>query len=312
MVNTEPKRHHYLPRFYLEGFSKKNCFWVFDRIKNEVRKQTPESTAVQIDYYTATVKGAQYRDIEKYFAELEGRTKPIISKIMQSETITSEDKETLSMFISFLRVRVPDFEKMVNEMSEKAIKWKNQFSCASTGQAEAMIREFERDTGKKLNLAPQKLYEVIREGKYSLKFKREWSLLNMLSVGIRQAQYFRVMNWAFLRAPQDSAFITSDTPFLLAPPKNHDPKPLLAGVGITTHNATKYTPLNSEVCIMMGNPGDVIVEKNVDKETVQWINCSIAENTDRFVIASNKTQLEEIVKSTKIDEWQIESRVQVS
>jgi hypothetical protein len=47
-----PKRHHFLPQFYLEGFARDGLVALFDREKNEIRLQQPLNTAVIGHFYT--------------------------------------------------------------------------------------------------------------------------------------------------------------------------------------------------------------------------------------------------------------------
>lgn len=50
---STPKRHHYLPRFYLDRFTDRGRLYLFDREEAEHRIQTPKNTAVQTHFYTA-------------------------------------------------------------------------------------------------------------------------------------------------------------------------------------------------------------------------------------------------------------------
>lgn len=51
---SNPKRHHYLPAFYLDGFCRDGVLCVFDRERHEYRIQQPKDTAVQGYYYAVT------------------------------------------------------------------------------------------------------------------------------------------------------------------------------------------------------------------------------------------------------------------
>lgn len=46
------KKHHYLPEFYLKGFSTAGNLWVYDREKRERRKLRPETVAIRKGFYT--------------------------------------------------------------------------------------------------------------------------------------------------------------------------------------------------------------------------------------------------------------------
>ena len=70
---TGPKRQHFLPRFYLEGFTKDGKVAVFDRDKNEVRTQQPVNTGVIGHFYTMEDAGGHQRfELEQMLSEFEG------------------------------------------------------------------------------------------------------------------------------------------------------------------------------------------------------------------------------------------------
>ncbi|MGV7188218.1 DUF4238 domain-containing protein [Xanthomonas axonopodis] len=52
---TGPKRQHFLPRFYLKGFTGDDqLLSVYDRTTGQVRRQSPDNTAVTGYLYTLT------------------------------------------------------------------------------------------------------------------------------------------------------------------------------------------------------------------------------------------------------------------
>lgn len=48
---SKPKRHHFLPEFYLNGFTREGLLCVFDRETGEYRRQAPKNTAVIGHFY---------------------------------------------------------------------------------------------------------------------------------------------------------------------------------------------------------------------------------------------------------------------
>lgn len=85
-MKNNSKRHHYLPKFYLNNFCiyRSRFLWVFDRQKNEYRQQKPVNTAVKRRYYTITdSKGIYHNDIEKILSRIEGESKNILEKVEQ-------------------------------------------------------------------------------------------------------------------------------------------------------------------------------------------------------------------------------------
>lgn len=49
---TDPRRHHYVPQFYLHRFvNEDGKFWIWDKVADRVFQSTPNSIAVESDFY---------------------------------------------------------------------------------------------------------------------------------------------------------------------------------------------------------------------------------------------------------------------
>ena len=79
---TIPKRHHYLPRFYLERFaSRDGHFWLYDRSLGSYRRVSSRNAAVRRYYYsTEDEEGQRFHDFEDFLSRIEGLAKPIFDK----------------------------------------------------------------------------------------------------------------------------------------------------------------------------------------------------------------------------------------
>ena len=105
-----PKRHHYLPQFYLEGFSRNGQLCVFDRKEGDFRRQQPKDTGVERAFLTVEqVEPGKVAEVERLFADLEGRSKPLIERLEKGEILPGESKATLALFLGFMFVRTPAF-----------------------------------------------------------------------------------------------------------------------------------------------------------------------------------------------------------
>ncbi len=308
---SEPKRHHYLPEFYLDLFCRNGLLWVYDRKRKEYRQQTSKNTAVQNQYYSAFgPDDKKHTRVEQFLSVIEGLAKPVIVKISNEETISPQDKEVLAVFVSFLKVRVPDFEKTINEMTEKRLKIQHEFMFSSEENTAIVLKNLEVKTGKKIDVSPKDFMEFVLSGQYDIKFSREYSLEIMLSFGADLIRFFLNMDWVFLYAPDKSSFVTSDNPFALVPPDDYNPKGPY-GFGLITLGARKVVPLTQRTCLVMCDYGQRVIKSAIKSEEVRNINLNITVACDNLLIAKDKPLLEKLVKMTKINEWQIESRVRV-
>src|ERR1041384_1076630 len=105
---SNPKRHHYLPQFYLEGFTRNGMLCVFDREKNEYRNQRPKDTAVIRHLYTWTDEsGEKHYDLEQMLSLVEGRAKLVIQAIEKGANPSPLQRCHLAWFLALLACRVP-------------------------------------------------------------------------------------------------------------------------------------------------------------------------------------------------------------
>src|SRR3990172_10533671 len=94
---STPRAHHYLPQFYLKGFSRDDHLWIYDRYKKEFREQTPKNLAVAKDYYTVIdTNGNKNTDIEKFFSVIEGKASAVIKKVERRDLITDKERDILA------------------------------------------------------------------------------------------------------------------------------------------------------------------------------------------------------------------------
>lgn len=305
-----PRAHHYLPQFYLKGFSRGDHLWIYDRYKKEFREQTPKNLAVANDYYTVTdANGNKNTDIEKFFSVIEGKASPVIRKVAKRNLITDEERDILASLVASFFVRVPDFEKSTDEYNDKMLRQMSKFMYCNEKHTKIIMDNYERDTGEKLDISPAELMHFVHEDKYSIKVDRAFHLRIMFDCGKVTAHLLRQMDWVFIYAPKGSSFITTDNPFTLIPPAEYNE---FFGVGVLTKGATKFVPLSQDVAVLIRDVGNKIEGGYPNRNLVKTLNYRIAANSDRFVIARDEPLLRKIVKVTKIDTWKKESRVHVS
>lgn len=259
-----PKRHHYLPKFYLEGFCRNNLLWVFDRDSKEFRQQTPVNTALQKYYYSfENDDGEKTADIEDLLSLVEGHTKPIIDKVNDEKLISDTEKETLSIFIGFLHSRVPSFEEYFNNQHERIVRHLSKIIFSNQKKTEKMLKQYEQETGKKTNVTAKELSDFAISDRYDIEVHRNESLKMMCSLSTKLANYFRQMDWLFLYAPMKSSFVTTDDPFTLVPPSALASKGFY---GIATRGTQKFVPISQRVCLVMFDRGEAIGKRGRNKK----------------------------------------------
>ncbi len=311
-----PRRHHYLPQFYLRYFTDdNNQLWEFDRVEKKYTQKTPKGTAWAPHYYRYKGKdGNLHTDIEdEFFQTIEDKSKPIIDKIIRKEDISLEEKAVLASFVAFQHTRVPDFEKKMNELSEKMVKEINKRMYSSVEDTKERIMNMDNTIDEAIAEKEAKnILELIKNDSLKVVIPKERSIKSMMLAGSKMSEYLFSMDWLFLYAPNKSSFITSDNPFFILPPVNRDPDNFWErGVGIATPGARKLCVLSNKVCLAILEPGEVIARRQIEPKAVREINCFIAVHSDQYLVSRDKELLERVIKITKVDTWLKENRIEM-
>lgn len=297
---SNPKRHHYLPQFYLKYFSKEDLLWIYDREQNVFRQQTAMNTAVKKHYYAIEQEdGEKNLELEKHFSEIEGKAKLIIDKLISKQQISDEEKIILSVFLAYMNFRVPDFEKSVNKLHEHILRKANALMFANEERAQQTIDQYKADTGDDSEMNAAELVEFQKSGKYEIEIHRNASLEMMVGITGEIAKYFSLMDWGVYHAKNETSFITTDHPFMIAPPSDYTPN--FYGYGVLTPGTKKVFSLSPQACLVLHDRGDKIVHLPMNKRDVRQINLMLTSRADRFVIARDEAHIRNLVKTTKLE-----------
>jgi len=309
-MQNQAKNHHYIPRFFLKGFSADDKrLWLFDRYKKEFRLQNIANIASENKLYTYKINGKE-ENLEDVFSQAEGYASSILRKIINKEQITGQEKADLAMFIALMYVRVPDSKKRIEEGSEKVYKKYNQIVFSNREWVKRVAK------AKQPNITEKEINEVIefaKDGKrYYVDFPPNHWLGIMLNTSLEVARIFTLTDWFIFFSNKKYALITSDNPVTLIPSTNH---PSTRGFGLVTPGARKIFALTSNIGLAMGNMNrnsQIVYIDTREKNILRSFNYNTAINSDRFVYSSEKGKLEKLVKDTKIDKYLRTQRVTVS
>ena len=113
LVTNQPRKHHYVPKFYLAGFttsgSKDDYLYVLDQTVPKKFRAKPSELAHQRDFYVIETDDEQERiAIEKLFGEIEDMAAPVIKQITINNRLPSiNDMIKLLHFVALMAMRVP-------------------------------------------------------------------------------------------------------------------------------------------------------------------------------------------------------------
>lgn len=193
---------HYVPRYYLKGFSLEDgkTIWVYD--KNERRCFTTQvkSIANETDFYSPAV--------EEYLANsIEGPANDVLKKIRDRAEISADDKQVLSAYMICMMKRVPKGKERLKEHApgaaekvREAIEILLKVAAVNQPERAEVIQKRRAEIGKIID-------------KYAKEPPREFWLTNMPpEKSPRVLAALSGMTWRFLTFDGYPAFLTSDNP----------------------------------------------------------------------------------------------------
>jgi hypothetical protein len=127
-MNKQSRKHHYLPVFYLKGFTdEKGKLAVYNKLKDEfIENCEPSSFFFEKDLNNVRIEGQKTLSLEdEHFMDLDSRAASFLHRYLKNEIITDEYEQAefrfeLAWFIIQLYWRIPNSNKRYKELLEKS------------------------------------------------------------------------------------------------------------------------------------------------------------------------------------------------
>lgn len=270
---TAPKKHHYLPQFYLERFrsdvnDKEPKIIVIPKNKRPYYKYTAtiKDTGCETDYHTIeTNDGEKDRSsVETNLSKVESIHKELVKKIIQKKDIELIDKSELIRFLLLMRMRVPSNKKHIEAFFKATVQ--STFNIL--------------DTSGKLPPKSKILQEALDKGLNPIKIEiANWKLVHEM---FRQAQNENLLaehyklNLTLCETKNSTFFITSDTPVSVYFPNHNGPY----GSPLFANDTELFLPISKHFGILFHN-------KNRLKKHIVLNDNQVKEYNRRTIIMAN-------------------------
>jgi hypothetical protein len=215
--------HHYIPQFYLRGFTdpsvsggKTPWLWVRHKESSAVIRKAPKNLAAEIGYYaTETADGLDYVTVENELAAMESRAAFALRKFLDSPTGHRKIEPDLSAFVGWLAVRVPWFRRAAED------EWQRFLERAAAGR-EALPDDpdfscslVNVSSGEQRRFALAEAVAAIRSGTWQARLSKN-QMIDVMRVQVWyfRFQHFSRLHWTVLTAPDGQFFLTSDRPIV--------------------------------------------------------------------------------------------------
>lgn len=288
------KRHHYIPRFYLNGFvdyKNEPYIWVYDKEGNNIIKSTAKDIAVTEHYFSfKDVNGIKDSDsVENFVADLEGIAANILKKVFNNNSLNGNEKMDFAYFVALMMVRVPNFRQNIETAFAETAKIVMQFSASYKENFEAMVKRYQEKTGNDLGMPIEEARQIYLDldKHYKLETNPQVSLAMAFNHINDYARLFYNMKWLFLRATTDYKFLSGDNPLYYLDP-THNPHSF-SGVGLCNKNIEVSLPLSQDLCALGTWHGKEGYFQSVN-QIVKIVNQRTVIASSRFVFSSERSE----------------------
>jgi hypothetical protein len=244
--------HHYVPKFYLKGFTdKRGALWVYEHGVNAPRQSKPKHQGHRANYYTFDDRGQPDASTEKVLSRAESVVAHTFRKLANPQfTMTEKERSELYSFVALMFVRVPAYREYIDNLASRMMKAHSQSIARDRDKFYAMIRQYEAETGHSLG-DPEELRKFAAGNDYTVTqrsagFNILLALQSFLDLAaILEAEYRHDV----LYAPKDSNFVACDNPVICIEPGT-DGKAWV-GMGIGRPRTEVILPLNKRACLIL-------------------------------------------------------------
>ena len=278
--NRISKKHHYLPQYYLKGFTNSdNLFYVYDKQTDSIFPNpiSPQSFFFINNLNTVTFPNGGRSDfIEDIYAEIESRTWNSFDSIRNSnpnEPVKYLDKLHLFLFMLFLHWRLPSNFQYIENL------------CGSLFSKDSKFPYFKISDKNGNEISDASLDEI----RTSQSIKKTTRLIAAFSPFFEGDVSKLLMRWRFIYTGDNQSWcMVGDNPIISKGISDHDPKECLKEF---------IFPVSGNVILVAS---DRVVSTLHSPEFLIQFNTSIIDRASRFVACHRIDFLEAIVTDFRL------------
>jgi Protein of unknown function (DUF4238) len=219
------KRHHFVPKCYLESFSVKNAkkkksnLYAFDAVDRKVFRPAPDNVALQTDFNTIDLERHKPDAFENAMASVESDIGPALVRIVAEKSLRNEEDRTLLLnLIGLLHIRNPRLRERFRDLRERIAK-----SILDVALSSSQMWESQVNKAKEAGFMPadadtdyDKMKRDYNPGDYKIEVSNVENIRNEMETFDHILPLLFERKWLLANAPEGSAgFITSDHPVCL-------------------------------------------------------------------------------------------------
>ena len=215
------RNHHYVPQFYLKGFSDPNLqneqLHVIDKEESRHFVTTASNIAVQRDFNRINIPGHSMDEIERQLAQIEGQVATVLRSIAENTTLPEDDADMnyLIVFVAILAANNPQIrERLINRDREISRQMMQSF-VISREVYESRLS----DLGMEDRIGYEAARAFVESENYTINVEDPFGYyLAVVFNGLYETvlPVFSTMDWSLVIAEEgETDFVCSDLPAVL-------------------------------------------------------------------------------------------------
>lgn len=288
---STPRRHHYLPQFYLAGFTpsgqKDDFLHVLDMETGKAWKSRPAGVAHQSDYYRLDEGAPDPFAFEKGLSQFEGQAAATLKIVLAQQCIPDFDhRVTLMNLIALSAIRVPSQRNMLADAQKRLAKLTSQL-MVNTPETWEGLKARANAAGYEVGDIPYGEMRdfILDESRYTIELSREGQIMTMFEALDAIIPLLLDRKWSMAIAGEGAGdFICCDDPVARHWTIDEHP-PIVPGFGLK--HSFIVVPLDRKTALIGEWEGDEEIFET-DQRGVAQINSLIMASAGRFIFFSNE------------------------
>jgi hypothetical protein len=251
---SAPRNQHYLPQFYLKGFTDPEVpgrLHVYQRVPGRWASSGPKTVASRLLLHSyEDEEGELHHEIEHGLGQLEQRFAPALERVLAGQELGEEQKADFAAFVLVSSQRVPAVVDVCNDVMSRVgqkvlatihYRFKDDPDGFEQWKRQIGVSESE-------DLRDAKV-EHLDQSRYHYEIVHDWHHSFVMSVNsaLEVSGILLGMNWSFVKSGGADYFITSDRPVAMVDPTSLRPS---AGAGLAFPNVEVTMPLSRSVAFI--------------------------------------------------------------
>jgi hypothetical protein len=311
-LETEAKRHHYVPQFLLRGFShshhgKPHIFQMETGSRKSPYRVGLRSAAVREGLYTLVDEdGTLSNRHEGWLAVIESKAAPTLQHLLDDPaTLTDAERMTVAFFAATQWMRTPLAAQQVLALANAAFRTAASEHFSDRGAfAESYRQHFEREASEEeIEQFRQECIAQVRDGRVQVAVHGGGAFPQALRFAVEQVPMLSAFDWVLLRGP--GGLITSDRGIAI-----YDPAPAhpWSSQGFLSSPRVEVTvPLSDTACLLLRPEpiGPALHVQEIDAAAVEVLNLRTLGWAGAHVFGATQETLVAVRKAARRDPLRI-------